>query len=87
MPAPELDTVQWFNSPGPVTLQSLRGRVVVLNLWTTWYPPCRDEMPSMEALYQVHYNTAFDDSGNTALMGATLLYEMLCVLPGVMHRD
>ena len=29
----------------------------------------------------------YDTSGNTALMGATLLYEMLCVLPGVMHRD
>lgn len=29
----------------------------------------------------------YDPSGNTALMGATLLYEMLCVLPGVKHRD
>ncbi|MBF8221341.1 MULTISPECIES: agmatinase [Halomonadaceae] len=29
----------------------------------------------------------YDPSGNTALMGATLLYEMLCVLPGVMRRD
>ncbi|WP_148254969.1 agmatinase [Aidingimonas lacisalsi] len=29
----------------------------------------------------------YDTSGNTALMGASLLYEMLCVLPGVTHRD
>lgn len=29
----------------------------------------------------------YDPSGNTALMGATLLYEMLCVLPGVKRRD
>ncbi|TLF49558.1 agmatinase [Halomonas urmiana] len=29
----------------------------------------------------------YDPSGNTALMGATLLYEMLCVLPGVRRRD
>ncbi len=28
----------------------------------------------------------YDPSGNTALMGATLLYEMLCILPGVAHR-
>ena len=28
----------------------------------------------------------YDPSGNTALMGATLLYEMLCVLPGVKRR-
>ncbi|MEQ6916053.1 agmatinase [Halomonas aquatica] len=29
----------------------------------------------------------YDPSGNTALIGATLLYEMLCVLPGVKRRD
>jgi guanidinobutyrase len=35
----------------------------------------------------VEVSPPYDTSGNTALMGATLLYEMLCVLPGVMHRD
>jgi guanidinobutyrase len=29
---------------------------------------------------------AYDPSGNTALLGANLLFEMLCVLPGVKHR-
>ena len=29
---------------------------------------------------------AYDTSGNTALLAANLLYEMLCVLPGVAHR-
>ncbi|MFP3441315.1 arginase family protein, partial [Pantoea sp. SIMBA_133] len=35
----------------------------------------------------VEVSPPYDPSGNTALMGATLLYEMLCVLPGVARRD
>ncbi len=32
-------------------LADFRGQVVLLNLWTTWCPPCRTEMPAMEVLY------------------------------------
>jgi cytochrome c biogenesis protein CcmG/thiol:disulfide interchange protein DsbE len=34
-----------------VSLASLKGKVVFLNVWATWCGPCREEMPSMETLY------------------------------------
>ena len=35
-----------------VQLADLRGRPVLINIWATWCYPCREEMPSMNALYK-----------------------------------
>lgn len=42
-----------------LNLESLRGKVVMLNFWATWCAPCRYEMPSLEALYQKYKDHDF----------------------------
>lgn len=38
------------------TLQDLHGHVVLVNFWATWCPPCRKEMPDLNALYEQFKN-------------------------------
>lgn len=45
-----------------VALKDLRGRLVLLNIWTTWCPACREEMPSLERLHR-----EFDTRGVSVL--------------------
>jgi peroxiredoxin len=43
-----------------VSLSDYKGKVVFLNIWATWCPPCVEEMPSMEKLYQALKGQAFE---------------------------
>lgn len=63
--------VKDFNSPAPtfavslldgreVTLESLKGKVVLVSFWATWCPYCRHEMPSMDEFYQDYRNKGFE---------------------------
>lgn len=47
-PAPDFQLED--NNGNLVSLSALRGKVVLVNFWATWCPPCRAEMPSMEKL-------------------------------------
>jgi len=43
-----------------ISLADYQGKVVLLNIWATWCPPCVEEMPSMERLYQAMKGTDFE---------------------------
>jgi len=46
-----------------VQLSDYRGKVLFINIWATWCAPCRDEMPSMESLYQKLKGDGFEMIG------------------------
>ncbi len=41
------------------SLSSLKGKVVLVNFWATWCPPCRKEMPDIQALYEKFKDKGF----------------------------
>lgn len=55
MPKIELHNLQ----QQPVALEQYQGKPVVLNLWASWCPPCRREMPVLEAAQREHPEVHF----------------------------
>jgi peroxiredoxin len=49
-PAPDFE-LALLDGPATLSLEQLRGRVVLLNFWATWCAPCEAEMPAMQRLH------------------------------------
>jgi len=44
---------------GTITLFELRGQPVLINLWASWCPPCRAEMPALDEVYRKYRDEGF----------------------------
>src|SRR5579863_659621 len=51
-PAPPIVASEWFNSPAATSLESFRGKVVLLDFWGTWCGPCVANLPKVHALHE-----------------------------------
>jgi cytochrome c biogenesis protein CcmG/thiol:disulfide interchange protein DsbE len=76
----------------PASIKDYRGKVVLLNIWATWCPPCKVEMPSMEQLHHRLAGTDFAlvavsiDEEDSTVVNA-FVKEMGLTFPVLHNRD
>lgn len=56
-PAPALTIIDLEGRP--VSLQDYLGKVILVNNWATWCPPCKAEMPALQEYYEAHKDQGF----------------------------
>jgi cytochrome c biogenesis protein CcmG, thiol:disulfide interchange protein DsbE len=66
-----------------VRLSDLRGEAVLVNLWATWCPPCREEMQAIEKVYQEYASQGF----TVLAVNMTYQDDPLAVMPFVNERN
>jgi len=47
----------------PLSISALRGKVVLVDFWATWCPPCREEIPNLVTLYKKYHDNGFEIVG------------------------
>ena len=52
---------------GEIRLSDYRGSVILINFWASWCPPCRDEAPDLQALYEEY------GAGGLRVIGVNML--------------
>jgi peroxiredoxin len=82
-PAPNLELVDLQGRQ--VSIEDYRGQVILVNNWATWCPPCRTEMPELQAYFTVHAAEGFVvvaiESGELADQVATFVQEFGMTFP------
>lgn len=80
-PAPDFTTRNILTNK-EIHLSDYKGKVTLINLWATWCPPCRGEIPSMNTFYK-HYNgkvaiiaISVDEAADRDIIGFAKEYKM-----------
>ena len=88
-PAPDFTLVTLDGTQ--VRLSELKGQVVLINIWATWCPPCRAEMPMIQAAYERYREQGFtvvavDLREDPAAVDA-FMKERALTFPALLDRD
>jgi cytochrome c biogenesis protein CcmG/thiol:disulfide interchange protein DsbE len=75
----------------PVSLADYSGRMVLINAWATWCPPCRAEMPALNDYYQAHKNQGFVilaiNAGDAQSQAAAFAQQLGLAFPVLLDPD